>query len=558
MDRPAGRNDPEHRRRRACDDHACSRSIDVGTDGEQRGLLGHTVIDGVRYAAWTDPDTEHLLVGALGAAGSDGSPASIDRIVWDAGGTAGGAVGGHLVATSDGALILGIGQLTDWAKDARQRRDAADSIRSAQPIRSRSCSPTGTSIRSRSPSSTIDSGWPTMRSATTPNGSAPIDLAEGSDAHRPRRPRCDGIRSAGSIGARRDGRRHDRRLRFSRRSTASLGARPARLRRRARDRASRARSCSPTAPSSPPPPTASPPSPPDVAPLPMRSRWPPSRLPGLSATEIELGSRLRDAAPTVRSCDSPNSTTGLGHITASSRSRPRACHGPPGIGRSTPARLIQVHPLVARLPAPSTRPSSGSSPGSPRAGDGALASHRSAARLWGIPRPDDDPVDVIDARSGTQAALDGVIVHRPVDRQRLTPQRRFEIPCTNILRTLADLGAVDRPSVSAAVGHAIAVQLADLSALDATARGALATGPARNPGAPRRHRRLGDRRQTGRFRPRDGDGQTDPTTSSGTGGIPPGDRGTRGRLPRDRHAGDPRVRRMGASRSRPLRVRTRP
>ena len=96
-------------------------SIEVGTDGEQRGLLGHAVIDGVRYAAWTDPDTEHLLVGALTSDSSDGGdeivPAGVDRIVWDAGGTAGGAVGGHLEATSDGKLVLGIGQLTDWAKD---------------------------------------------------------------------------------------------------------------------------------------------------------------------------------------------------------------------------------------------------------------------------------------------------------------------------------------------------------------------------------------------------------------------------------------------------------
>jgi hypothetical protein len=87
-------------------------AIDVGTDGEQRGLLGHTTIDGVRYAAWTDPDTEHLLVGALTSA----TPAGVDRIVWDAGGTAGGAVGGHLATAPDGRLILGIGQLTDWAK----------------------------------------------------------------------------------------------------------------------------------------------------------------------------------------------------------------------------------------------------------------------------------------------------------------------------------------------------------------------------------------------------------------------------------------------------------
>ncbi len=92
-------------------------SIEVGADGEQRGLLGHTVIDGVRYAAWTDPDTDHLLVGALGDVGTDGAPAIVDRIVWDAGGTAGGAVGGHLDATADGKLVLGIGQLTDWAKD---------------------------------------------------------------------------------------------------------------------------------------------------------------------------------------------------------------------------------------------------------------------------------------------------------------------------------------------------------------------------------------------------------------------------------------------------------
>ena len=87
-------------------------TVDVGTDGEQRGLLGHTVIDAVRYAAWTDPDSEHLLVGAL----TNDEPATVERIVWDAGGTDGGAVGGHLDATPDGRLLLGIGQLTDWAR----------------------------------------------------------------------------------------------------------------------------------------------------------------------------------------------------------------------------------------------------------------------------------------------------------------------------------------------------------------------------------------------------------------------------------------------------------
>ena len=105
------------------DDVVTLASIEVATDGEQRGLLGHTVIDGVRYAAWTEPDTDHLVVGALGNIGGiggnggiGGAPATVDRIVWDAGGTAGGAVGGHLAATADGRLVLGIGQLTDWAE----------------------------------------------------------------------------------------------------------------------------------------------------------------------------------------------------------------------------------------------------------------------------------------------------------------------------------------------------------------------------------------------------------------------------------------------------------
>jgi hypothetical protein len=96
------------------DDVSTLARIDVGTEGEQRGLLGHTVIDGTRYAAWTDPDTNRLLVGEVGPTGQAGT--SRVRIIWDGGGTAGGAVGGHLAASADGQLILGVGQLTDWAK----------------------------------------------------------------------------------------------------------------------------------------------------------------------------------------------------------------------------------------------------------------------------------------------------------------------------------------------------------------------------------------------------------------------------------------------------------
>ena len=117
MDRPTRRHDSGDRRvcchRRLelahADDIETLATIEVGIEGEQRGLLGHTVIEGVRYAAWTDPDTFDLIVGEVG-------PDGVERVVWDGGGTAGGAVGGHLEAGDDGQLILGIGQLTDWAR----------------------------------------------------------------------------------------------------------------------------------------------------------------------------------------------------------------------------------------------------------------------------------------------------------------------------------------------------------------------------------------------------------------------------------------------------------
>jgi hypothetical protein len=98
-------------------------------------------------------------------------------------------------------------------------------------------------------------------------------------------------------------------------------------------------------------------------------------------------------------------------------------------------------------------------------GGRALASHRSAAYLWGIPRPINDPIDVIVDKREREATIDGVVLHRPrdlVDLKRVLKQR---IPTTNILRTLCDLGAVDRAAVPGAVGHALATRLASLRAL---------------------------------------------------------------------------------------------
>lgn len=127
----------------------------------------------------------------------------------------------------------------------------------------------------------------------------------------------------------------------------------------------------------------------------------------------------------------------------------------------------QLHPGVARLPGTPRNASQRIGAAVLAAGEGALASHRSAAQLWGITMVGDG-VDIIVAGRQRHPRLDGVSVHRPTDSRRLTPQRRRGIPCTNILRTLCDLGAVDPGAVERAVGHALSHDLASLEALERT------------------------------------------------------------------------------------------
>lgn len=131
--------------------------------------------------------------------------------------------------------------------------------------------------------------------------------------------------------------------------------------------------------------------------------------------------------------------------------------------------LHQLHPWVARLIGTPDTPEQRIIAGVLAIGEPAVASHRSAARLWGVPRPDDDPVDVILTGARRDLQLTDVVIHRPTDRKRLTPQRRYGIACTNILRTLIDLGAVDPGGVHPAVGHAVATRLATLEAIEAAA-----------------------------------------------------------------------------------------
>ncbi len=131
--------------------------------------------------------------------------------------------------------------------------------------------------------------------------------------------------------------------------------------------------------------------------------------------------------------------------------------------------IEQLHPHVARLHGTSDTAEQRIVAAVEAVGFGCLASHRSAARLWGIPRPDDDPVDVLLPARRRDVRLDGVIVHRPRDLGRLVPALRFGIACTDIERTLLDLGAVDPSGLHDAVGHAITRGLVTLDSLDAAA-----------------------------------------------------------------------------------------
>jgi very-short-patch-repair endonuclease len=128
-------------------------------------------------------------------------------------------------------------------------------------------------------------------------------------------------------------------------------------------------------------------------------------------------------------------------------------------------RFEAVHPNVARLYGSPDTHEQRIAAAVLAASPGAMASHRSAARLWDIPRPDDDPVDIIVVSRTRGLALDGVIVHRPRDDKDLSPVLRKNIPTCNILRLGCDIGAVDPRSAREAVLHIVTNAIASPRAL---------------------------------------------------------------------------------------------
>lgn len=91
---------------------------------------------------------------------------------------------------------------------------------------------------------------------------------------------------------------------------------------------------------------------------------------------------------------------------------------------------------------------------------GGIASHRSAARLWGI--LDDDTFEVI-VGPGRSARVPGTVVHRL--SHHIRPSTRLGRPVTSPLDTVALLGAVvDRDTAEAALHDALIARLLTITA----------------------------------------------------------------------------------------------
>jgi very-short-patch-repair endonuclease len=173
-----------------------------------------------------------------------------------------------------------------------------------------------------------------------------------------------------------------------------------------------------------------------------------------------------------------------------------------GLSRSTWQRALHegqlelIHPGVARVIGwPCTREQSIAA-AVLAAGPGAMASHRSAIYLWDIPRPPDDPPELILPQRYRQATLEGVVVHRPRDLRDLGAVLRRGIPTVKLLRALCDLGAVDPASVHPAVGHVVTNRLASPNSLFAAIR---MHGRRGRPGVPALRDALADWMVDGKF-----------------------------------------------------------
>jgi very-short-patch-repair endonuclease len=125
-------------------------------------------------------------------------------------------------------------------------------------------------------------------------------------------------------------------------------------------------------------------------------------------------------------------------------------------------RLGSVAPAVAALPGAPDTPEQRILAAILARGGRAMASHRSAAYLWGVDIDGANPVDITGADRGCRPAIGWVAAHNPRDVDDLRPVQRRGIPTTNPLRVLVDLGQVAPSAVTAALEHYLAEGLVDL------------------------------------------------------------------------------------------------
>ena len=113
--------------------------------------------------------------------------------------------------------------------------------------------------------------------------------------------------------------------------------------------------------------------------------------------------------------------------------------------------ISEVHPGVAVVPGRELDPIARIAAAVAAVGDGAMASHRSATFLWGAGPAPNDVVDVLRPDRPGRLRFEKVVVHRPRDLEDLHMLEVNGIPVSNPLRTLLDLGAVDRWGVDRAL-----------------------------------------------------------------------------------------------------------
>jgi very-short-patch-repair endonuclease len=113
--------------------------------------------------------------------------------------------------------------------------------------------------------------------------------------------------------------------------------------------------------------------------------------------------------------------------------------------------LVAIHPGVSRLASMELTPSVLIHAAVLAAGVGGIASHRTAAFLWGADVAGVDPVDITVTTRTRGLRLIGVRLHRPTDLGDLRPVPRDRTAATNPLRTALDVGAVCTPEETAAI-----------------------------------------------------------------------------------------------------------